>query len=78
MEAICRAKLAAKLLVSSKEVALSSAKDISGLRCGSGTVGVNVWGMILKLLTQGLDCCIHLRPILFDRPAACVSSDATA
>ena len=36
VEAICRAKLAAKLLVSSKEVALSSAKDISGLRCENG------------------------------------------
>ena len=32
VEAICRAKLAAKLPVSSKEVALSSAKDINGLR----------------------------------------------
>ena len=32
VEAICREQLAAKLTVSSKEVALSSAKEISGLR----------------------------------------------
>ena len=32
VEAICRQKLAAQLPVSSKEVALSAAKDINGLR----------------------------------------------